>query len=155
QYQAQGVGVSYGQVQANEHNNDFTFAGYVQDRIAFRDDLLVTPGVRFEHATYVRTITNNGGQPGDIAGSPAAHDVPPGVGMIVGKPKAQLFGGFHVGFSPPRVTTAVGMTNGVDQLLDAEKSYEYEFGTRLSPAKWFGLQGTAFMMNFTNQIVQT
>ncbi|MCA9299553.1 MAG: TonB-dependent receptor, partial [Phycisphaerales bacterium] len=84
---------------------------YIQDRIAFRPDLLVTPGIRLEHARYARTILRqdlgSGPQDIDVRGTRDATGIIPGVGMIYGKKRAHVFGGLHAGYAPPRFTNAI------------------------------------------------
>ena len=59
----------------------------------------------------------------------------PGVGRVVGTPRAHVFGGFHVGYAPPRVTSWVdssGKNLDLDLDLDLapERSLQYELGAR-------------------------
>jgi Fe(3+) dicitrate transport protein len=76
----------------------------------------------------------------------------PGVGLIAGSKNNHVFGGFHVGFAPPRVATAI-TDEGIDAQLEAERSLNYEVGTRLSPRKWTRLEATGFLSNYTNQVI--
>jgi len=76
----------------------------------------------------------------------------PGVGMVVGTPRAHVFGGFHVGFAPPRVTSWVD-SSGKNLDLAPERSSQYELGARVAPRKWLKGEATGFLSNFENQII--
>jgi Fe(3+) dicitrate transport protein len=132
-------------------------AAYLQDRIAFRDDLLVTPGVRVEHSRSHRTARRVVDPDGtihdvDLEGESAATGVMPGIGMVFGKPVWNLFGGIHSGYSPPRVSQSITPT-GADTGLAAERSVNYELGTRVRPLKWIRAEVTGFLTSFDNQLV--
>jgi Fe(3+) dicitrate transport protein len=143
-----------GSLELDERHRTIAIATYTQDRIAFRDDLLVTPGIRFESASYRRQLFRQSGQ--DVApparGDSSVASFVPGVGMIYGTRQAHVFGGIHLGFAPPRVTSAIN-PNGVDQKLDAERAILYELGTRASPVRWLRAEVTGFLSSFQNQVV--
>jgi len=145
-----------GELDYDERSSSFAAAAYVQDRIAFRDDLLVTPGLRFElvrsNRQIERMIVEGAPRDVDIKGASTVAQLIPGIGMVVGKPHAHFFGGLHLGFSPPRVVNAID-PSGRDLSLEAERSINYELGARLSLARALRLEGTGFLSNFTNQIV--
>jgi Fe(3+) dicitrate transport protein len=139
-----------------ERHQTFAVAGYVQDRIAFRDNLLVTPGVRFERASFGRTIlrqqTATGPKDVFIDGSSVAAGVIPGIGIIYGSKTAHVFGGLHLGWAPPRVVSSISPA-GTPSELGAEESINYEIGTRIAHKKWLRAETTGFLSNFRNQIV--
>jgi Fe(3+) dicitrate transport protein len=141
-----------GNLVADESHRTFAFAGYVQDRIAFRDDLMVTPGVRVEHARFRREVSRDfvGGEPRDVsqAADTETTGVVPGIGVIAGLPSAHAFGGLHVGFAPPRINDL----NRVAQ-LDSERSINYELGGRLAFRRVLRAAATGFLSNFDNQVV--
>ncbi|MBL8739599.1 MAG: TonB-dependent receptor [Myxococcales bacterium] len=146
-----------GMAEVYETQRTLALAAYAQDRIAFRDWLLVTPGVRFEYANMQRSTLREldaSGAPRDVdlEGTADTTAVIPGVGMVVGTPDFNGFGGLHVGYAPPRVSSAIS-PEGRDQELAAERSTNYEAGLRGRPAKGISLEGTAFLMVFQNQIV--
>jgi Fe(3+) dicitrate transport protein len=132
------------------------FAAYLQDRMAFGEKLLVTPGVRYEHLEFTRTILreNVGSAVEDVfqQGDQSVNGVVPGVGIIYGTRQANVFGGMHVGFAPPRVTSAI-TAQGIPAQVHAEESINYEAGVRGGPAKWLRLEATGFLSNFSNQVV--
>src|SRR5262249_11575870 len=49
-----------GSLMNDERHRTIAVAAYAEDRIAFRDDLLITPGVRFEYAQLHDEIHRNG-----------------------------------------------------------------------------------------------
>lgn len=129
---------------------------YVQDRIAFRPDLLVTPGVRLEHARYERAILRQdlgrGPEDIDVRGTKEATGIVPGVGIVYGQKRAHVFGGLHVGYAPPRFTSAVS-PRGVPSTVRGDRSINYELGGRARAARWLDLEGTGFLSNFQNQVI--
>ncbi|HZF49796.1 MAG TPA: TonB-dependent receptor, partial [Polyangiaceae bacterium] len=123
-----------GEAHRDEEHGTIAFAAYIHDRIMFREDLLVIPGVRVEHVRSRRDIRRAviAGEardvpPGEGEGRSDLTAVIPGLGMVVGSPEMQAFGGVHVGFAPPRVATAIS-ADAVDEELDAEQSINYEIG---------------------------
>ncbi|WP_394820639.1 TonB-dependent receptor family protein [Pendulispora albinea] len=147
-----------GSLMLEEFHSTAAVAGYVQDRIAFRDDLMVTPGVRVEHADFTRNVTRQGSGSAvsdrDVEGKSSSTAVVPGIGMIFGSRLAHVFGGLHVGFSPPRVTSSVS-PKGENLQLDSERSINYEVGTRLSDKKRNRFEVTGFLSNFQNQLISS
>jgi Fe(3+) dicitrate transport protein len=145
-----------GAAQSEEKHTGVAVAGYVQDRIALRDDLLITPGVRFEHLTVNRTILRrqNGATSEDVflEGGDSVNNVIPGVGAIYGTKTAHVFGGLHLGFAPPRFASTVSVA-GVPQGVKAEKSLNYELGTRVAPASWLRSELTGFLSTYSNQVI--
>jgi Fe(3+) dicitrate transport protein len=145
-----------GELQSEEYHRTYAFAAYVQDRLAFRDNLLVTPGVRIETMDSQRHIrrTDDGGTPHDvwIRGNSANTAIMPGIGIVGGKPDLNAFGGVYVGYAPPRVSAAIA-TNGADTGLNAEQSTNFELGVRIARPKWVRAELTGFIMNFRNQIL--
>lgn len=139
-----------------EKHDGTVFAAYLQDRIAFREDLLVTPGIRFEQMRLSRTLlrqdTGNGVQDVSIEGHKTVFGVVPGIGMTYGTKVANVFGGVHVGFAPPRITSAISAL-GKPSDVSAEKSIDYEFGGRARVSKWWRLEATGFLSNFDNQVI--
>jgi Fe(3+) dicitrate transport protein len=125
---------------------------FAQDRILFRDWLVVTPGVRLEHASYQRGIERLDGAAVDVAGSDSSFAVIPGIGMTVGVPRAHAFAGMHLGYGPPRASEAIS-TEGTAQLLSPERSTNWEVGGRAKPIDALMTDATLFWNEFSNQIV--
>jgi Fe(3+) dicitrate transport protein len=145
-----------GSLDYEERHTGTAVAAYVQDRIAFRDDLMVTPGIRVEHLAFSRNVLrqNNGVSvvDVDVKGSKSVTGVVPGIGMIYGTKQAHVFGGLHVGFAPPRVTSAIN-SRGVASDVRADESVNYELGTRATATRWLRLEATGFLSNFSNQVI--
>lgn len=145
-----------GEARSEEKHSGLAFAGYLQDRIALRDDLLVTPGIRVEHLTSKRTILRreNGLTAQDVffEGSSDVNGVIPGIGAIYGTRRAHVFGGMHLGFAPPRFASSVSVA-GVPQGVSAEKSLNWELGTRVAPVKWLRSELTGFLSTYSNQVI--
>lgn len=146
-----------GALETAEDHRTLALAAYVQDRMAFTDELYVTPGLRVEHAAFERhlgrRIEATGPADVDVSGESEHTAWIPGLGMTYGWPEAHAFAGLHVGYAPPRLTTAVS-ANGVDEALDAERAIHYELGGRLGRRK-ARLELTAFLSSFSNQIVSS
>jgi len=145
-----------GSLDFEEKHAGTAFAAYIQDRIAFRDDLIVTPGIRFEYLSFRRTVLRQlaagGARDVYLEGDKNVHGIIPGIGMVYGKKTFNVFGGMHVGFAPPRVTSAIN-TLGVSSDVGADESINYELGTRTSPVRWTRLEVTGFNSNFSNQVI--
>jgi Fe(3+) dicitrate transport protein len=159
QYQQRSGGYAEtyaGSLDLAENHEGTAFAGYVQDRIAFPGDLLVTPGIRVEHLEFRRAIlrTQTSTGPADVydEGRKTVNGVIPGIGMVWGKKELNVFGGLHVGFAPPRVTQSIN-AKGQTSDVGADKSLNYELGTRTMPTRWSRLEATGFLSNFSNQVI--
>jgi Fe(3+) dicitrate transport protein len=137
---------------SEEKHRTIAVAAYLQDRVELLDKLLVTPGVRFEHAEFHRIVLRQAdkdvNQPGDFGVSGFI----PGAGMIYGTRDAHVFAGVHVGWAPPRFAASFS-PNGTPSQVDAEHSYNYELGTRVFYNKWIRGEVTGFYSRFTNQVI--
>ncbi len=149
----------------DEQRTTLGFAGYVQDRLGFLDDLLlVTPGVRIEHVRYAYDVGRLPNADGavDVDVQADNHDtaVIPGVGMTAGAPDYHGFAGVHVGYAPPRAASSI-RAEGPSVQLDEERSIAYELGARLRGVRrgellterLWELEATGYLNNFENQIV--
>ncbi len=140
-----------------EKHDGTAFAAYLQDRMGFTDRLLVTPGIRVEHFEFRRVVlrqsVNGIVQDTYNEGTSSVNGVVPGVGMIYGTKSANVFGGFHVGFAPPRVTSAISPSGTPPPDVHAEESLNYELGSRIGPTKWLRAEATGFLSNFSNQVI--
>lgn len=147
-----------GSLESLESARTFAFAAYVEDEIAVRDYLLVTPGVRYEYATQRRHIERAfvEGEPRDvdIVGHTELSEAMPGLGVVLGRRDTHAFAGVHVGFAPPRLTSAI-RADGIDAQLDAERSVNWEVGARIGPVPWLRVEGTGFLSRFDNQVIPT
>ncbi len=142
-----------GSLEFAERHSGKAAAAYMQDRIAFTDRLLVTPGIRFEHLVFERVVLR---QPtsGDVflPGEKTVTGVTPGIGIVYGTKQANVFGGMHRGFAPPRVTTSIS-ARGQTSDVGADESMNYEAGLRGQPARWLRGEATGFLSNFDNQVI--
>lgn len=169
---------SSGVVRDDEIRVGRALSAFVQNRIFITPTWHVTPGLRLERFTYDRNIlrarvrrttptgTTRNAEDVDIRGGDAVSEVIPGIGSAwTPSPLFTLFAGVHRGFAPPRVkdglvypdpTLAAG--DQIPQLqtlnLDAERSLNYELGTRVTPLPYLSLEATAFYLDFTNQIIE-
>jgi Fe(3+) dicitrate transport protein len=146
-----------GSLDFDEKRAGTAFSAYVQDRIAFRDDLLVTPGVRVEHLVASRVVLrgrDDGGEVRDLyrEGTSTTTGIIPGIGMVYGTKRANVFGGLHVGFAPPRVSSSISPRGEVGNVA-ADESMNYELGTRTMPFKWGRIEAIGFVSNFSNQVI--
>ncbi|MFN0097304.1 MAG: TonB-dependent receptor domain-containing protein [Gemmatimonadaceae bacterium] len=165
-------------IRDDENRTGHAVSAFVQNRFALSPTFDITPGLRVERFRYERRITrtrvrrNNGStttrlpEDVDIRSGDAVGEIIPGIGATW-RPQQMVtvFAGAHRGFAPPRTKDALIFADPVlaaDQQvpdpvslqLDAERSWNYEFGTRLAPAAWISLEATAFMLDFTNQIIE-
>jgi Fe(3+) dicitrate transport protein len=80
-------------------------------------------------------------------------EVVPGVGATwSADADVTVFAGAHRGFAPPRVKDAI-TASGVSLELDAERSWNYEVGTRWTPRRGVHADATFFVLDFSNQII--
>lgn len=130
---------------------------FLHNRFAIGDKFTISPGLRYENYRYERHITTQriGGIPAsvDILGEDKVSELIPGIGVTY-QPVERLtiFAGIHRGFAPPRVKDAVA-SDGVPIELDAEYSWNSEFGLRYNGAKGFSAEATIFNLDFKNQII--
>jgi Fe(3+) dicitrate transport protein len=136
-----------------EKHSGTAVAAYVQDRIAFTDRLLVTPGVRFEHLSFDRVVLRDAaGGDTSVAGDKTVDGIIPGIGIVYGTKDANVFGGMHRGFAPPRVTSSI-TARGQTSDVSADESMNYELGARGMPLRWLRGEATGFLSNFDNQVI--
>ena len=169
---------SSGEVRDDEIRVGKAVSVFAQNRIFLTPTWHVTPGLRVERFTYERNIvrarvrratatgTTRNVEDVNIKGGDAVSEVIPGIGSAwTPSPLFTLFAGVHRGFAPPRVkdglvypdpTLAAGAQIPELQTLalDAERSLNYELGTRLTPHPFLSLEATAFYLDFTNQIIE-
>jgi len=131
----------------------WAFATYVEDRLEVRDWLLVTPGVRIEQAYFASEVTRSAGQDVVQPSNGSADGVIPGIGIVAGTPKANVYAGMHVGWAPPRVTSPISPNLAETVQLSPESSINYELGTRLTYKRLLHFEGTAYLIDFDNQVI--
>ncbi len=164
-------------VRDDEVRTGRAIAAFVQNRFFVTPTVHLTPGVRVERFEFARNILRmrvarsdgitktRRAEDVDIRSSDAVNEVIPGLGAAwTPSANATVFAGVHRGFAPPRTKDALvygDQTLSPDQQvpdpvsldLDAERSWNYELGTRITPARFLSLEATAFFLDFSNQIV--
>ncbi len=133
------------------------WSAFAQNRLFLGERVTLTPGVRIEHYAFTRHILRApiGGVPTpvDVRNDDSVTEVVPGLGATWSAHDAfTLFAGAHRGFAPPRVKDAI-TASGVSLELDAERSWNYEVGTRWMPRRGVHADATFFVLDFSNQIV--
>jgi Fe(3+) dicitrate transport protein len=180
QYVTGSVGSAERVMRDDELRHGTAVAAFIQNRVQVAPALQITPGLRVEHFEHdrriLRTRVRRVAEDGTITRAPEDVQLPPegssiqefipGVGAAW-SPTAivTVFAGAHRGFSPPRTKDALVYLDSVrtvDQQLpelialdlDAERSWNYELGTRLAPARFLSVEATIFHLAFSNQIIQ-
>ncbi|MFN3529613.1 MAG: TonB-dependent receptor family protein [Bacteroidia bacterium] len=141
----------------NEMRTGLAFSAFVQNRIDLDKRLSITPGLRLEQFNYERDINrrrfNNIVTDTSILAASNLTQLIPGIGANYNLNKnTTVFAGVHRGFAPPRVKDAID-GGGTVQQLDAELSWNYELGSRITVATWLTAEITAFRLDFSNQII--
>ncbi|CAN5770096.1 TonB-dependent receptor plug domain-containing protein [soil metagenome] len=169
-----------GNVRDFEVRTGRAFSGFVQNRFFFLGDALqVIPGVRVESFSYDRNILRTRvrrvnpitgavtrlPEDVDIRSGDSLSELIPGIGATWNaSERFSLFTGLHRGFAPPRVKDALlyddravapqeRVGDIVSLQLDAERSWNLEMGTRATPTRGVQLETTAFVLDFSNQII--
>ena len=164
-------------VRDDERRTGEAMAAWVQNRFALHPTLQLTPGVRVERFRFARAILRTRVRRSDTTGTvrapedvdlrsgDAISEVIPGFGATwTPAARTTVFAGAHRGFAPPRTkdaliysdpTLPVGaqVPDPVSLQLDAERSWNFELGTRLAPRPYLTMEATAFLLDFTNQII--
>ncbi len=141
-----------GALVSRDVHSTLALAAYAQDRVLVRDWLVVTPGVRVEHASYLTKSEISGGLSSDASGSSSSTAVIPGIGANLGVEELLVFGGLHAGYAPPRVTDTISAEGQLAQ-LSPERSTNWEAGLRSKPVPWLATEATFYLQRFSNQIV--
>lgn len=149
-----------GTLRDDEIRTGRAISAYIQNKVYLNEQLTVTPGLRFEYFNYERDIFRSGNNERDYKNESSLFEFIPGLGLnyIFGE-GSSIYAGVHRGFGPPRTKDAIsvrpinGVPTAVAEDLDAEKSWNFEIGTRfrLSDAVFGEL--TAFYLDFSNQVI--
>jgi len=137
----------------DEIRTGYGISAFFQDRINLTEDLILTPGIRYEHFLYERDILRRASKDTSIISDNGLGAIIPGVGINynIGT-QSTVFAGMHRGFAPPRTKDAI-TSAGVALDLDAELSWNYELGVRSTLTDWLFIEVTGFYLDFTNQII--
>ena len=142
-----------GLIRDDEVRTGNAFSAYAQNRLHINDRLSVTPGLRLEYFEYERDISRLQNENVSILNTDELVELIPGIGFnYYLREGVSFYGGVHRGFGPPRVKDAIS-AQGVSEELDAEKSWNYEIGTRARLHEGVRLELTGFYMDFSNQVI--
>ena len=156
-----GFNARTGVIRDDEDRFGRAFSAYVQNRFYLGSRVIITPGVRFEnynqerHIQRTRVRTPEGRIPMNVdrRQDNGITRAIPGLGLSVkATENVTFFTGVHRGFAPPR--TKIAITSNADNLdLDAELSWNYEAGVRLTGSRAVRGEFSFFHMDFSNQII--
>jgi Fe(3+) dicitrate transport protein len=142
-----------GTLRDDEVRTGKAFSTFVQNRIYVSDAFTITPGIRFENFDYSREIFRRGGSESLINSSSSISEIIPGIGFNYKITEtSSVFAGLHRGFGPPQTKDAI-TGSGVAEDLEAERSWNYEIGTRMFLDVAVALDFAIFYMDFENQII--
>ncbi|MBX3043008.1 MAG: TonB-dependent receptor [Candidatus Kapabacteria bacterium] len=137
----------------DEIRTGVALSAFIQDRIHLSDKLVVTPGIRFEHFNYERDISRISSKDTSIIANQSLGEFIPGLGINYNfNDRITLFAGTHRGFAPPRTKDAI-TNQGAALDLAAELSWNYELGLRSSLSNYVYVELTAYMLDFSNQVI--
>jgi Fe(3+) dicitrate transport protein len=150
-----------GDLVEDEIRTGYALSAYAQNKFFLTERFSVTGGLRMESFDYDRNILRstfavNGVtavRDTNIIADSRVFQLIPGVGAnYTLRENTTIFAGIHRGFAPPRVKDAITQAGQALQ-LDAELSWNTEIGTRTKPVDGLSLELTAFLMDFSNQII--
>jgi Fe(3+) dicitrate transport protein len=142
-----------GSLVEDEIRTGFAISGFIQDRIHLLENLIVTPGLRFEHFDYERDIRRIRSIDTSLVANHSLNELIPGIGINYNfTDNLTIFAGTHRGFAPPRTKDAI-TNEGTSLDLAAELSWNYELGLRSSLTNSLYLEVTAYMLDFSNQVI--
>jgi Fe(3+) dicitrate transport protein len=144
---------SSGNLVEDETRSGMAFSAYFQDRINVLENLIITPGIRFEQFNYERDIFRIASKDTSLNANHNINEFIPGLGINynIGS-QFTIFAGTHRGFAPPRTKDAI-TNEGTAIDLSAELSWNYELGIRTSISNSLYFEATAYMLDFSNQII--
>jgi Fe(3+) dicitrate transport protein len=124
-----------------------SLAFHVHNRIRFSDRFALTPGVRLETYEQTRRVLTNDNETATTSNT----ELLPGLGATYALVRsAQLYGGVYRAFSP--ATNGVALDGMTDQMLEAERSTNFELGVRGAEGA-FDYELALFRLDFKNQVV--
>ncbi|MBL7923553.1 MAG: TonB-dependent receptor [Bacteroidia bacterium] len=137
------------------------YSAFITDKIKWGERWELNPGLRVEYMQFNREIVRG---KYTVNGQPVTRDTSvenhsqlyafiPGAGLSYQLNKElMLYSGVHRGFAPPRIKDAI-TSDGTDQELEAELSWNYELGLRAAFCQGIRLELTAFYLDFENQVI--
>lgn len=142
-----------GDLVSDEIRTGYAGSAFVQNRLFLFDNLIITPGLRFERFNYERQINRTSSKDTLIRAGSMVSSIIPGLGINYNlSDNLNIFGGMHKGFAPPRTKDAIS-NSGESLSLDAELSWNSEIGVRTSFDNLINLEITAYRLDFSNQII--
>ena len=142
-----------GVLRDDEIRTGHAFSAFAQNAFNISEKLSITPGIRLEYFEYTRDIRRLANENRNIKNTDESLEILPGIGFnYLISDGIAIYGGIHRGYGPPRVKDAIS-AEGISEELDAEKSWNYEIGTRTRITDGFNFEITGFYMDFTNQII--
>ncbi len=161
------INPSSGDLRDDETRTGQAISAFLQNRTYLTDQLSVTPGIRMEYFTYERDVSRVGYENVDIYQQDALLEWIPGVGLNYNyADRSSVFAGVHRGFGPPRLKDAISVGQMDDdnlspeesfilqtEELDAERSWNYEIGTRSTFTDGLDIELTGFYLDFSNQVI--
>lgn len=133
----------------DRHINDAatSFAVHLHNRFRFSERFSVTPGIRVESYEQTRRVLTSD----DEKAATSNTEILPGIGATFSVTSfAQLYGGVYRAFSP--ATNGVALDGMTDQMLEAERSTNFELGIRGAQGV-FHYELAVFRLDFQNQVV--
>ncbi|MCO5252211.1 MAG: TonB-dependent receptor plug domain-containing protein [Candidatus Kapabacteria bacterium] len=147
------AGAIKGDLVADEVRTGYAGSAFIQNRFFALENLIITPGARFEQFNYERVINRVSSKDTNIVGNNDVSAIIPGIGVNYNfHPGLGLFAGIHKGFAPPRTKDAIN-NSGVSIDLEAELSWNSEIGFRADFDKLVNIEVTGYQLNFSNQII--
>jgi Fe(3+) dicitrate transport protein len=145
-----------GEVLTDDTTHILGLSAWLEDQIAITSKLLVTPAFRYEHSSSTKHfhVTDDDmlrPQAVDFSATSHAGGAMPGIGVIYGSAKANVFSSAYLGYSAPRVSQAI-TNQGHDANLHAERSQNFELGVR-ARNEWLRAEADGFLIRFDNQLV--
>jgi Fe(3+) dicitrate transport protein len=126
---------------------------FAQNRIYITNNVILTPGLRFENFNYERDIFRINYIDTSITNNSNSLEVIPGIGINYNINNSySLFAGVHKGYAPTRIKDAI-TSDGEALELNAELSWNYELGLRANISSVLLFELTGFMLDFSNQII--
>lgn len=142
-----------GNMQSDEVRRGYGLAVYAQDKFYINPNFHITAGIRGEFYWFERHIIRQNYMDTSLFNNSFVAQIIPGIGLSYTiKNRVNVFGGVHRGFAPPRIKDAIS-NSGIVYNLNAEQSWNFELGTRISVNKYFTAELTGFYMDFSNQVI--
>ncbi len=142
-----------GELRNDEVRTGHAFSAWAQNKLYLNHRLSFTTGLRAEVLDYERDILRSNFEDVNINNTTFLTELIPGAGVNYNlSERIGVFAGIHKGFAPPRLKDAIS-SSGEDLQLGAEKSWNFELGTRAYLPGAANFELTFFHMDFSNQVI--